>query len=138
MARGAQGAWQLAALSARFKLKNVIDREQWKITENRTKAAAAATKQGRQWRGEKDSKEINGERVGERGRGEGSEDTMQLEPGKVRRPRTHSRQVAARLDSDNSDRGRGRRRRRDGGIGRERERHREGKGNIERAREGAR
>lgn len=46
------GEWAggVAALSARIKLKNVNDKEQWKITENITKAAAAATKQGRQWR----------------------------------------------------------------------------------------
>lgn len=106
------GRGSIAALSARIKLKNVNDKEQWKITENITKAAAAATKQGRQWRRRAGGikREINVEKERETEEGKGSQDSLQLEPGKVHRPRTRSRQGAASLDSEKSDTRRGRRR----------------------------
>lgn len=65
------GRGSIAALSGRIKLKNVNDKEQWEITENITKAAAAATKQGRQWRRRAGGikREINVEKERDRGGG---------------------------------------------------------------------
>lgn len=74
------GRGTLAALSARIKLKNVNDKEQWKITENITKAAAAATKQGRQWRRRAGGikREINVEKERERGGGKAARTVCNL------------------------------------------------------------